>query len=114
MEAITIYGHYDVVAAAKEDGWDSDPFTMTGRDSYLYGRGVSDDKGPIVATLFALHDLLHSHSLPLNIVFLYEGYVHLIPSSLTHAIVKQKVIQKDSKKLSRRTWNGSRAQKPSS
>lgn len=38
---VTIYGHYDVVAASSEDGWDSDPFTLSGRDGYLYGRGAT-------------------------------------------------------------------------
>lgn len=50
---ITIYGHYDVVPAHYTDGWETHPFNLTGKDGYLYGRGVTDDKGPIVATVFA-------------------------------------------------------------
>jgi succinyl-diaminopimelate desuccinylase len=44
--------HVDVVPAG--NGWDADPFTMRVRDGWLLGRGVSDDKGPMVTTLYAL------------------------------------------------------------
>jgi acetylornithine deacetylase/succinyl-diaminopimelate desuccinylase-like protein len=33
---LAYYGHYDVVPAVAEEGWDSDPFAMDGRDGYLY------------------------------------------------------------------------------
>ena len=52
---ILIIGHIDVVDARKED-WSSglDPFTLTERDGYLYGRGTQDMKGAaaIVVTNF--------------------------------------------------------------
>ncbi|MHB1193933.1 MAG: M20/M25/M40 family metallo-hydrolase [Longimicrobiales bacterium] len=52
---ILIIGHLDVVEARKED-WspDLDPFTLTERDGYFYGRGTQDMKGPaaIVVTNF--------------------------------------------------------------
>lgn len=44
--------HVDVVPEG--NGWDADPFTMRVRDGWLLGRGVADDKGPMVATLYAL------------------------------------------------------------
>ncbi len=44
--------HLDIVPAG--EGWDTDPFTMVERDGYILGRGVSDDKGPSVLSLFAL------------------------------------------------------------
>jgi di- and tripeptidase len=47
LKTIVIYGHYDVVPAAIEDGWETPPFELTGRDGYLYGRGAIDDKGTI-------------------------------------------------------------------
>ncbi len=50
--------HLDVVAAG--DGWTVPPFALTRKDGLLLGRGVSDDKGPAVATLhclLALRDL---------------------------------------------------------
>lgn len=50
--------HCDVVPAG--NGWDADPFTVRVRDGWLLGRGVSDDKGPAVLTLYALKYLKDS------------------------------------------------------
>ena len=44
--------HLDVVPAG--NGWSTDPFRLTVENGMLYGRGVSDDKGPAVACLHAL------------------------------------------------------------
>ena len=44
--------HLDVVPAG--EGWTGDPFTLREREGYLIGRGVMDDKGPSVLTLYAL------------------------------------------------------------
>ena len=44
--------HLDVVPAG--DGWKTPAFALTERGGYLYGRGVSDDKGSAVAALYAL------------------------------------------------------------
>ncbi len=47
-----ILGHLDVVGEGA--GWDTDPYTCVEKDDILYGRGVSDDKGPVVAALLAM------------------------------------------------------------
>ncbi|MHA2250548.1 MAG: M20/M25/M40 family metallo-hydrolase [Candidatus Kariarchaeaceae archaeon] len=70
---LTLYGHYDVQPASVEDGWQSEPFDLQEKDGYLYGRGATDDKGPITATLFAVKELLAEGELPINIRFIYEG-----------------------------------------
>lgn len=36
--------HLDVVGAGPRELWSTDPFKMTEKDGYLYGRGVVDDK----------------------------------------------------------------------
>ena len=54
---IGIVAHLDVVPAGS-DGWDNDPFKMIEKDGYLYGRGVSDDKGAAVASMYALKYLI--------------------------------------------------------
>ena len=71
---ILFYGHYDVVPADnKANKWRTDPFRMEGVNGYLYGRGVSDNKGPIMAALYAVTDLLQAKALDSDIVFLIEG-----------------------------------------
>lgn len=51
-KTLGIYGHLDVQPAAKEDGWNTDPWVLTNVDGKLYGRGTTDDKGPVLAWLW--------------------------------------------------------------
>lgn len=51
-QVIGILGHLDIVPCG--EGWISDPFKMDIRDGKVYGRGVSDDKGAVVASMIAL------------------------------------------------------------
>ena len=53
-ELVGIIGHLDVVPAREKDGWTGAPFTPEIRDGKLYGRGAIDDKGPVIATLYAM------------------------------------------------------------
>ncbi|KAH7097612.1 Zn-dependent exopeptidase [Auriculariales sp. MPI-PUGE-AT-0066] len=69
---ILFYGHYDVIGASKA-GWATDPFTLTGSDGYLYGRGVTDNKGPILAAAVAASDMLARRALDVDVVMLIEG-----------------------------------------
>lgn len=57
-EIIGIAAHLDVVPAG--DGWKTDPFTLTRIDDKVYGRGVSDDKGAVIASLYAMKALKES------------------------------------------------------
>ena len=57
-DIIALVAHLDVVPAG--EGWDTDPFCMTEKDGMLYGRGVSDDKGGAVASLYTLKLLKES------------------------------------------------------
>lgn len=71
---ILFYGHYDVIAAENEHSkWKHDPFTLTGEGGYLYGRGISDNKGPIMAAIYAAHELANEQNLGADIIFLIEG-----------------------------------------
>ena len=47
-----IIGHLDVVPSG--DGWNTPPFEATIKDNKIYGRGAIDDKGPVVASLYAM------------------------------------------------------------
>lgn len=52
---LTIMAHADVVPVG--DGWDQDPFTVKDNKDLLTGRGVADDKGPLLAAYYALKAL---------------------------------------------------------
>src|SRR5699024_619720 len=49
---IASVGHLDVVPEG--DGWKYPPYSAKIEDGTMYGRGVLDNKGPIMTTLFAL------------------------------------------------------------
>lgn len=51
-KTIGIVAHLDIVPAG--EGWDSDPFKITIKGDRVYGRGVSDDKGAAIASMYAL------------------------------------------------------------
>lgn len=50
--SLAMLGHLDVVPEG--DGWTVPPYEMTVRDGKLIGRGTSDDKGPVIAALYAM------------------------------------------------------------
>lgn len=47
--------HLDVVPASS--GWDTPPFELTRKDGRLFGRGIADDKGAALITLYCLRIL---------------------------------------------------------
>lgn len=73
-KTVLVYGHLDVQPAHLSDGWDSEPFELTERNEKLFGRGSSDDKGPVLCWIHAIksyQDL--GEELPVNIKFVFEG-----------------------------------------
>lgn len=72
-ETCLIYGHYDVQPASKEDGWDSDPFTLTEKDDRFYGRGIMDDKCQFLIHILTIGKLIKEKKLRYNVKFLFEG-----------------------------------------
>lgn len=52
---IGIFAHADVVPATGE--WSNDPFETVIKDGFMYGRGVSDDKGPFASAFYAVKAL---------------------------------------------------------
>lgn len=55
-ELIGILVHLDIVPAG--DGWVSSPFALRVEEGKIYGRGVTDDKGPAIAVIHAMKELL--------------------------------------------------------
>ena len=71
---VLVYGHYDVVPASMEDGWDTNPFEPVERDGMVYARGVTDDKGQLFIHVKALEAYLKTEgAAPVNVKFLIEG-----------------------------------------
>ena len=52
---IGVVGHLDVVPAG--DGWDFEPYGGEIADGFVQGRGTMDDKGPVVASFYAMKAL---------------------------------------------------------
>ncbi|BEI87726.1 uncharacterized protein CcaverHIS019_0104440 [Cutaneotrichosporon cavernicola] len=69
---VLFYGHYDVQPAGEKD-WESDPWELNGRNGYLYGRGVSDNKGPVLAVACAAAALQQRRELDVDLVMIVEG-----------------------------------------
>ncbi|KIM43328.1 hypothetical protein M413DRAFT_69177 [Hebeloma cylindrosporum] len=104
---ILFYGHYDVIPAPPE-GWNSPPFTLTGRNGYLHGRGVTDDKGPIIAVACAAAELLSRRALEVDLIFLIEGEEETGSHGFRAAVQQHKaaVGEIDAILVSNSTWIG--------
>jgi acetylornithine deacetylase/succinyl-diaminopimelate desuccinylase-like protein len=71
---VLIYGHYDVVPAELEDGWDSPPFSPIEKDGKIFARGATDDKGQLFIHVKALESYLEANGgAPVNVKLLIEG-----------------------------------------
>lgn len=62
-ESFGILGHVDVVPAG--EGWNTNPFKPEVKDGKLFGRGVSDDKGPTIAAYYGMK-IIKDLDLPVN------------------------------------------------
>ncbi len=73
-KTLLVYEHYDVQPPDPLEEWTSPPFEPTVRDGRLYGRGVADTKGNLVARLCAVEALRQVRgALPVTVKFLVEG-----------------------------------------
>lgn len=70
---VLIYGHYDVQPAEPLELWHTPAFEPTQIGENLYGRGASDMKGQITASLQAIEAIVETGELPVNIKFMIEG-----------------------------------------
>lgn len=86
---VLVYGHYDVVPAVMEDGWDAPPFEPVEKDGKIYARGATDDKGQLFIHVKALESYLEANgSAPVNVKFLIEGEEEVSSPSLAPFIEK--------------------------
>ena len=86
---ILIYGHYDVQPPDPLEKWASAPFAPTVAAGRLYGRGVSDDKGPMLIPLKVAEAFTTvTGGLPLNVKFLFEGEEEMGSPSLEQFVAE--------------------------
>lgn len=57
---VALHSRYDV---AFGQGWSSDPWRLTTAGGHLYGRGVAESKGPLLAQIFAVRRLMRHRPL---------------------------------------------------
>ncbi|KAI6201413.1 Cytosolic non-specific dipeptidase [Aphelenchoides besseyi] len=90
-KTILVYGHLDVQPAQKSDGWDTEPFELVVKDGKMYGRGSTDDKGPVVAWINAI-EVLNSLNveIPVNLKFVLEGMEESGSEGLDDVLKKHK------------------------
>jgi acetylornithine deacetylase/succinyl-diaminopimelate desuccinylase-like protein len=91
---VLIYGHYDVQPVDPIELWQTGPFTPTVLGENLYGRGVSDMKGQVMAVLNALEAITQTGVLPVNLKFLIEGEEEIGSPSLGKFIAEHKDLLK--------------------
>ncbi len=71
---LLIYHRYDTAPTGRWRAWNHEPFQLAERHGVLYGRGVADGKGPLVAHLNALSALTDAEGeLPCGVVVVAEG-----------------------------------------
>lgn len=71
---VLIYGHYDVQPVDPLDLWETKPFEPVICEGKIWGRGSTDNKGQMWAHALGVGETLARHgSLPVNLIFLFEG-----------------------------------------
>jgi len=81
---VLVYGHYDVVPAEMEDGWDTPPYEPVEKDGKIYARGATDNKGQLFIHIKALEAYLEAcGGAPVNVKMLLEGEEEISSPNLT-------------------------------
>ncbi|NHM31454.1 M20/M25/M40 family metallo-hydrolase [Neobacillus terrae] len=90
-KTLLFYNHYDVQPPEPLDEWNSEPFNPVVENGILFARGVSDNKGDLVARLTAIKVLQKAAGgLPCNIKFMIEGEEEIGSPNLEPYLVKYK------------------------
>lgn len=72
-KTVLIYGHYDVQPVEPLDLWKTPPFEATVVGDNLFGRGASDMKGQIMASMDAVEAILNAGEPPVDLKYIIEG-----------------------------------------
>ncbi|AVQ45192.1 dipeptidase PepV [Clostridium botulinum] len=88
-EYVGVLGHLDLVPEG--DGWKYPPYAAEIRDGKMYGRGTTDDKGPIMAALYGLKAIKEA-KLPLSkkVRILFGTNEETGSNEIEHYLAKEK------------------------
>ncbi len=85
-----IYNHYDVQPAEPLELWKYPPFQLTIDNGHLYGRGVADNKGNIIARLMATDLFIQEYGDSYSIEWIIEGEEEVGSPTLEAVLRKHK------------------------
>jgi len=86
---LVFYNHYDVQPVDPLDEWKVKPFGGERKDGKIFGRGIADDKGDLMARMHAVETLREGGKrLPISVRFVIEGEEE-IGSPHLHQFVKK-------------------------
>jgi len=92
-KTLVIYNHYDVQPVEPLNEWKSDPFKPVIKNGRIYGRGVGDDKGELVARFNAIESLLNTEgSIKPNLKWIVEGEEEIGSPHLHSFVMKNRDI----------------------
>ncbi len=90
-KTLLIYGHYDVQPVDPIELWETDPFEPVLKDGRIWGRGSTDNKGQMLAHVLGVEaELKENGSLPVNLIFLFEGEEEIGSPNLVPFLEKHK------------------------
>ncbi len=93
---LAFYDHYDVQPPEPLEAWETPPFEAAIRAGKLYARGVADNKGNLVARLWATRAWQEMGALPCGVTFLVEGEEEIgSPSLESFAAAHQDLLRAD-------------------
>ena len=88
---LLVYGHYDVQPPGEREKWQVNPFSAEVVGDRIIGRGTCDMKNNLMASIHAVKALLECRkSVPINLIFLFEGEEEIGSPSLKPFIEEHK------------------------
>lgn len=87
--SVGILAHADVVPAG--NGWVHPPFRATLEEETIYGRGVIDNKGPVISVLYAMMYIKNNHKLKNNIRLIVGSDEEKGSSDLSYYLSREKL-----------------------
>ncbi|MDQ7074781.1 MAG: M20/M25/M40 family metallo-hydrolase [Gammaproteobacteria bacterium] len=90
-----IYGHYDVAPVKPMHKWISgEPFLLKEKQGRFYGRGVADNKAPLIMRLHAIKEMVDEKQSRPEILWLIQGEEEISAGiRVAHEIFKKEINQ---------------------